>query len=91
MGARSEESEEQNMNKKWDRDGAGLTEAIAAHAFGKTGEARSVAAYLAHRVLRISPPGTARACARVAAKRRDPQFDRIIGWLETLLRSAVAA
>jgi len=81
------------------REGIGLAEAVAAHAFGiatadlpTQSEARSVAAYLAHRMLRIAPSSrAAAACKRIEARRRDPQFDRMIGWLETLLRSAVAA
>ena len=81
------------MNKLVDVEG--VAQAIAAHAFGVArkdlrGEAKAVATYLAHRVLGLArASGT--ACRKIEARRRDPQFDRVIVQLETLLRSAVAA
>ena len=62
-------------------------------------EARQVAMYLAHVVCRMNKPAVARAfgrerttahhaCRRVEDLREDPDQDRLLAWLEVLLRNA---
>lgn len=93
--------------------GLGVTQVMVAHVYGvslesllaatrcdrRVAEARQVAMYLAHVVLRMSLAAVARgfgrdrttashACRHIENMREDPELDRLVAWLEVLLREA---
>ena len=97
-------------------DGLGVTQILVAHVYGvsldallaatrkgrRAAEARQVAMYLAHVVLRMNLAAVARnfrrdrttarhACRRVEEMREDPECDRLLARLEMLLRDAAHA
>ncbi len=75
---------------------------VAARTEKRTTEARQAAMYLGHVVFGVTLAEVGRAfhrdrstashaCRRVEDRRDDPEYDRLMTWMEVLLRSAVTS
>ncbi len=96
--------------------GLSVAQVMVAHVYGvsldtllagtrrgrRAAEARQVAMYLAHVVLKMNLAAVARgfgrdrttashACRHIENMREDPELDRLVAWLEVLVRAAAEA